>query len=390
MKMKPKPTNRQRNRRKAVAPQPQSQTTRGLPNKLRSTNTITRSLGNKLAIGRRTTNAYLSCRMMPFSGEGRAALPDGSNTNFVVTDSFAIDNIAMTGAGSRSFIIQTMPTLPQLAMIGSTGGIVINGQTSGTLSSYAIGSVPGLTWTPICIPSIFNTSCVPGTPYADPWSASSMRFINIAFRIVYTGPVNTCSGSLTVTPNNCVFVDANATTREGLRLFPVNMAGTALSTPYPGGTPMLATDLQIASSAFTRASRTFRPEQGVTLIAPHTGSSFDNIAIGRTPYALISASQSTAAVTDINPALRQVTYNGVEYAGIACYDNGWGGFQIAFENINADASFRIESMVCMEVCPMVSSPYYPMSQRSSPPADKAVLDQAAKLVAEKGIAAAGE
>lgn len=324
---------------------------------------------------------------MPFSGEGRAALPDGSNTNFVVTDSFAIDNISFTGSGSRSFVIQTMPTLPSMAIVGSTDAMNVNGIAVGVLSSYSLGSLPGTSWVPIATPSIFNSSCVPGSLYSDPWSASAMRFINLAFRIVYTGPVNTCAGSITVTPNNCVFVDANATTREGLRLFPANIAGTAQANPYPGGTPMLATDLQLNPGAFTRASRTFRPEQGVTLIVPHAGTSFDNVAIGRTPYALIATSQSTSAVTDITPAIRQVTFNGIEYCGIACYDNGWGGFQIAFNNINADASYRIESMVCMEVSPMVTSPYYPMTQKSSPPKDDGALAQAADMVNKGGIAA---
>lgn len=384
--MKPKP-QRKGKRRQASNQQTKP---KGLPNATRTPGTIIRKMGQQPPVTDHGSNLFLNCRLNPFGSMGKAALPDGSNANFVVTDSFAYDVITFSGTGgAKTFILQTTPTLPHMALVGSTSdGFVVNGVPTGSLSSYAVGAVPGQSWTPICIPAIFNTSCVPGSTYADPWTASTMRFTNMAFRIVYTGPVTTCAGSITVTPNNMAYTDANATTQEGLRVFPANQAGTAQANAYPRGTPMLATDISVNEGAFTRASRTFRPEQGVTLICRHTGSSYDNVTIGRTPYVAIATPQSTGGTTDITAAVRQITRNGIEFCGIACYDNNWGGFQVTFNNINPDASFRIESMVCMEVCPMVTSPYYPMTQQSSPKADPKALDAANEHLNKNSISSA--
>lgn len=351
---------------------------RRTPRQRRSLNARPRTLGSVVnALGSKSPpqdygSHYLSCRLSPFNAGGRAAIPDGSNSNFIVVDAFSVNSISASTAG-QSFIIQTTPTLPSLAMISSLNNITVDGVVISASTGYQPGGSLGTSWTPICIPSSFSlASCIPGTLYADPWNSTAMRFVTFGFRILYTGPVTTCAGSIVVTPNNIAYVESTSVVAAGLNVSVGNASAVSVGN-LPSNTPILSTDFNANLSAMTRASRSFRPEQGIELLSRHAGTTYELVPLMTTPGAPILAGTGVAPSTTVPCILRQTGIGGQLNGGIIAYDNAWSGFQIAFNNVNADASFRVEAVVCLEVNPSITSAFYPLTQKSSP-MQKGALD----------------
>lgn len=351
------------------------------PVKPRTTSTIINALARKPANAPHA-HSYISCRLDPFRGDGRTAIPDGSNSNYVVTDSFASDRISVSTAGA-SFTIQTSTTLPALALVNSLDAITVNGVSISASAALLPSATANRQWVPICVPSAFQAIDVkPGQGVTDPFQCSGWRIVTIGFRIVYTGPVNTCAGSITVTPNNVTYSPQNMTTAAGVVLKAWGPAGTDLGA-YSNNTPLLAADVSNSSTAMTRASRTFRPEQPITLLSRHSGTTYRVTPTAATPYGVIANSPvSTSPSADFYNYGRQLAGNSAN--GVLSYDNDWSGFQICFNNLNADASFRIESVVCLEVNPGVTSPFYPLTSRTSP-SDKTAIEAAERAVAQLSI-----
>lgn len=329
-------------------------------NKVRTLGTVVHSLAAKSPT-LKYSNPYVHCRRSPFTGRGGAAIPDGGNSNFVVNDTFAIDTISVSTAGA-SFIIQTTPTLPSLAMVASLGPLTVNGTSITANGQWQPASdALGKQWTPIAIPSSFIGAYTPGTNTLDPWNSTSWRFIAIGYRIIYTGPVVTCAGSIVVTPNNVSYAPGTMSTAAGAVLRATSNTNTDLGA-YLASTPLLQMDITSNPVAFNRASRTFRPEEQIMLLAQHSGTNFDSKPTPGVSYGVVS-SNSVASNVPISAynILRQVGNNGV-----IVWDNAWSGYQIAFSGLNADASFRFETVVCFEVNPSISSPFYAMTIKESP------------------------
>lgn len=372
VKQRTKPVPRRR-------PRQRSRKRLGLPKQVRTLGTIVHTLAAK-SPALNYSHPYVHCRRSPFTGRGGAAIPDGGNSNFVVNDTFAVDNISVSTAGA-SFVIQTTPTLPSLAMVASLNPLTINGNaiTANTVLQPASG-VLGRQWTPVAIPTAFVGSHTPGSNAVDPWSSIGWRFITIGYRIVYTGPVTTCAGSITVTPNNVSYAHAGMATGTGITLRGASITNTDLG-PYNLSTPLLQMDITTNISAFNRASRTFRPEENIMLLSQHSGNNFEVKPTPSCPYGVVTSDSVVAntATTAYN-VLRQVA--GAN--SIVVYDNAWSGYQIAFTGLNADASFRFETVVCFEVNPSIASPFYAMTVKESP-RDQIALDHGNKVASNGAI-----
>jgi len=383
--MKPK-TNQ------ANKPKSKKVTRTGLRNDLRNVATITAKLKRStMAIAPKQMDPYLSCRMNPFVAPAKqtGGIPDGSNSSFILVDMFSADTIATQG---HNCIIQTMTALPMTAMIagspaGVPGQLTVNGRTVYGIANLQPGSTLGSLWYPLGVPQPYsNTNYSPGTVASSQFTATKARLVAIAHRLIYTGPVNTCAGTITVTPNSCTFTEAGTTVESG-SLFGVGLdVGTTIQTggyAVPGGTATLAMDVNTSLSAFVHGSRTYRPEDGVTVTSTHNGPDFELQPISPMSRAVLTGAIMAAAdYTARHNTLIGAASDGtpIGASGVTWYDNAWSNFQIAIQNPNTDATYRFETVVCIEYTPSLTSPFAALTKAKSPTVKPEILKQAEAVV----------
>lgn len=345
-------------------------------NARRTTTTIINDLSKQMA--KTHMGGYVGCRLDPFHSAGGLGIPDGGNSNFIVTDNMSVDNFsAITSTG---FTIQTIPALPCAALIAPRAGTMfVNGtQVTAPIQDQPNSALKKNSWYPISIPASFQNAAGakynPGVLSSDPYGSSKGRAISFGYRLIYTGPVNSCAGVITVSPNDASFHPLGTVQTGSIS---INGPSEAFLVASPVGTPLLAMDIIINPTAVTRASISFRPEQGVMLLPRHMTNDYKIIPTCDVPYAVLAESiYDPSAIGGFydniimadNPVLASTKYNG----GIIWYDNDWSGFQLVASGLNADATFRWETVVCFEYNPAVTSPFAATTLKSSPKSDQAL------------------
>lgn len=332
---------------------------------------------------------YLHCRMDPFTASGGTAIPDGSNANFMVSDARSADTISLA-AGTKDFVIQTFPMLPYMAAITSTSttagpALTVNGGPVWGSSSYdpsALSSASSLRYYPLSkVPAYLQGGqfVAPQLKYNDPYTSSSARLVSVGYRLTYTGPVTTCAGSITVTPNSTSLnlnayntsVAASTTTPGQVSIGARNITSASI-TYAPIGTPIATADLRISSTALTRESCVFRPEQSIVILPRHRTRDYKLKSTAVTPYVIgfsdIGSSSSTAEFISLFTASTPTTS---DYA-VMWADDDWEGVTIVASGLNADASFRWDTVACFEYVPLINSVFAEMTIKSSPNDAKAM------------------
>lgn len=333
-------------------------------------------------------NPYLHCRLNPFTGEGRTPIPDGKNSAFVVIDTMTVDTIVCSQAGT-GFTIQTLPCLPAMAALrpDPSVNLVVNGLSITAPANINPGNVTAANASyPIAIPTPYLTvPAGPGTAVADPYSATKARLVSVGYRLIYTGPALTCSGAVVVTPND-VALSLNATATSASN----PPTGTSFSLlgedrlqvpnyTAPIGTPILSIDINNPTTTMNRESVTYRPEQGVLILPKHKTSDFKIQPLFTEAMAIVANFNTN--VTMPAQFRNLLTTSGVGYnGGIIWYDNDWSSLMIRVTGANADASFRLETISCIEYTPNLSSAFAPTTAKSSPYQPK-VLEEARTLTA---------
>jgi len=312
---------------------------------------------------------------MPFRGTGATAIPDGGNSNFAVIDTFVADTFNMTSANS-SFVLQTLNCLPALASISPIPGntIVVNGVTHVTpISINPSATTPVNTWIPIGIASAYSASTyTPGKVVVDPYTSTKLRWVSVGYRLLYTGPVNTCSGSITITQNDVAFTNSGSVNSASL-INTINNNGNVVS-PIVAGTPLLTLEQYSSNTSVARTSTTYRPEQGVMIVPSHKTTDYKIATTTDTPYAVI-ANTSVVTAGPLYNHLRNTSTSNPYDGGIMWFDNDWSTYQIVGTGLNADASFRFETVLCFEVNPSIGSPFYNLTMSKSPPKNEDALKQ---------------
>lgn len=246
---------------------------------------------------------YALCRSNPFAGHGGASIPDGQNSNFVVTDTFAVNNFQPTAAG-QTIVIQTLNTLPALAMMGSTTNFIVDGTTVTALGALQpVAGTVNTTYYPICIPGPYVGTGAPGTLFADPYNSVTARMISCGYRLLYTGPATTCAGSITITPNPIGWAPTATATAGGLGLLAPTIAGAA-GAALSAGAVSLDVDMTINPTTMTRASFTVRPEQGLTVVPKHKASVFKLQPTYPMPYGPIANANTAIGAGNLNLLFR--------------------------------------------------------------------------------------
>lgn len=348
----------------------------GLHNAVRTPGTIIRHFAMAPKGKQAPLSHYVQCRSDPFNGHGGSAIPDGQNSNFVVSDSFSINNISPSAAG-QTIVIQTLNCLPALAMIGSLSNFTVDSQLVTALSSFVPSTTATTTWYPLSIPPSYAGIGSPGSTFADPYNSTTARMISLGYRLIYTGPATTCAGVITVTPNPVSWTPGGISAIGSLGIVDANSAGVA-GAALTAGIPFLSGDFTINPTALTRASTTFRPEQGCYIVAPHKSTVYKNQQTYPNPFAPIGGFNTAIGATNMPCLLRQ---NPTVNPGIVWFDNDWQTFQIVISGVNADASYRLETVCCMEYNPAVSSVFYPLTIKST------VMKTSELVAAEKAVQA---
>jgi hypothetical protein len=303
---------------------------------------------------------YVVCRLNPFEGKGKVGIPDGGNSNFIVVDTVAIDNLSFSGVSN--FLIQTLPTLPFASVLMNYSGnvITVNG------NAFSSGVYPPLATTvnsmsyPLGYISQYNTATFQpqvGLAAPDPFSGVNARIVQIAYRIRYTGPVNTCSGNITVTSNDVslqqeALLTTNTTATGNLVSGQSALNSQVTSTNYfTAGTPVLGVGCSTNPNIMNRTSVSFRPEEGVFLTLKHKTNDFkvrDLFGVGP----MLAFNSKMAPATANYHGIPSGNYcQGTNTATINFFDNDWQSYQIVFTGINSDASFRMETIYCLEFSP---------------------------------------
>lgn len=302
---------------------------------------------------------YVHCRVDPFTADGKGAIPDGSNNNFVTIDKRVFDTIASGGEPNvpYSFNILTTPTFPcSAAVTSSTVPIVVNGITYNVPTTTGTSGLPkqDRSAAPLSVVDLGdgNGFYFPGISTRDYATSTSARLVSAGYRLVYTGPTNTCAGTITVTPSDSVFQHFNQST-GGTNVLNVAGADDGYN-PVGASTGYLSMNGFQAGSYMTRESVTFRPEQGIVFMPRHKTRDFkiqstQDITLGVVANPLDSSATNgfkNYLYANANK-LTEATFRG----GICWYDNDWSGATISVQGVNADATFRWETIWCMEFNP---------------------------------------
>jgi hypothetical protein len=339
---------------------------------------------------------YVHCRIDPFGSDGTSSIPDGANTSFITSDTRMFDNISLTQpslSSTYSFAIQTLPTLPSSAIItGASAPLTVNGVniTDATMLTTLDGPSSTSYKAPLSVlpPYIGLPSAtgnyLPGTVYNDPYNSNTARLVAAGYRLIYTGPALTCQGIITVTPSDVGIADGPDTENPGNALGLRDTAGTIV--PLANFTPQLALDAGLNSKAMTRDTVTLRPEQGLTFIPRHKGANYKVQPTTDMAKAILANGSNIGTVGANNMFGRNnvaasSTYNG----GTIWYDNDWTGCKICVQDVNFDASFRWETIWCMEYNPAPGGVLSTLTKEATKSAPSEII-QAEKILAQMPIA----
>jgi hypothetical protein len=381
-------TSQRRSRRKPRPPRQGNTGTKdtngvgnGLSQNYKTTNQIEKSLMALSISGRnKGLPPYVKCRLNPFytNPGGPAGIPDAGNTNFIVVDSLTFDTITCVGTGG--FTVLTMPTLPSMALItgaGSVGAtdININGVSYRNLANTAAS---------ISIPPQYKTGTAyaPGSNADDPYSSANARLVSVAYRIMYTGQANTCSGTITVTPAPIGFANGGLITSG---VSPPSATTTACSVvdytgaviyQCPYNTPVLIMDggnglLSTASNlTYTKDSVCFRPEHGAFITPRHRTNDFKCYPTSADPPVLIYNQTVNLPGTNYTAVSRN---NSPNSTGIVWYDGDWGAVQINVAGVQPGHTYRIECASCFEYGVGLTSAFSPLAQKTSESKPKEIV-----------------
>lgn len=341
---------------------------------------------------------YLHCRIRPFDATTSTGRPDGANRDYFVNDMLTYDVIQCTN--TNGFLIQTVAALPFTAGITGLAPTGSDINVNGVAYVNHVGPVAGQTiLMPIGVFPEFTklNAFVPGQATNDPWTSQGARLIAVGYRLTYTGQSAFCSGSVVVTPNKMAFnVAGSSTGVNNTELISNVYDPTQALITQQGSVPIISSDWDFNSAAFTKDSTIFRPEQSILILPSHIGREYQNRPISTIPYYVANGLQSLATNTGTaNNLYSQFSSNTVGQgynSGVIWYDNDWTGVQVAVTGITvglggALPSFRWDTVFCMEMTPSNASPFSRVTLKASEhrPAELIEADKAVNN-AQTGVA----
>jgi hypothetical protein len=327
---------------------------------------------------------YTASRMNPFLANSNMGVPDGTNSNFICSDSLAYNDIqCITNAG---FVIQTLPCLPASAGISGLGtagayDIQIDGSTYFNTANYNANFYPISV-----LPSYYPTSYVPGVVVNDPYNSAAARLVAVGYKLTYTGQSALCSGTITVTPNNAGFASGpqvtSLLTGTGQITVQQNNATQLGLGNQPIGMQILSLDIATFPNAYTKDSVVFRPEEGLLVLPRHRTKDYKLMPTVDNCYAAVAEQATTGFAGNKSTYF---TTDGVGQRNVIWYDQDWSSVQIVVRGIQPGATFRWETAWCMEYTLPGSSPFMQFAEKASKDLP-AVINKTEKMISKIPIA----
>lgn len=355
-------------------------------NPVRSTDSIIHSLAKstgQMVLTTSAADAYSCCRMYGIIPRSPPSIPDGCSGKHMAVCLYNIDRVSPGSAG-QTLYIQQNGWLPAPLYISSPAATAfsVNGIAC-SVARVPLGISPEY--------SIGIPNSTPGNTLdaLDVYRASGVRIVSNTVIIKYTGPVNTCAGMIRAFENHISVSD------------PIMTTGTSATTTAPttgigfAGTNTAATNTRFANSGtgICQLDGSFnpvpppdnfscRPEKGMVVRMKHRSSTFAQRPIYPTPLGFYAGSATISAATGF--ATNAVCEIGQYGGGFISYDNNWVGNAIALENLNADASYTIETMVCVEFTPQANSAFVKLT-KAGPPANRKIIDNVEQQLNNQGV-----
>jgi hypothetical protein len=183
--------------------------------------------------------------------------------------------------------------------------------------------------------------------------------VSIGYRLIYTGPTQTCSGSISVTSNDVSFEKVNGpnayTTptagQSAIQYSGVSQTGSGYFVPE-GATTVRCT-VAIIPNSINRSTQTYRPEEGIMLVPKHKTNNFKIVDLMDSPACLLGDAATVAGSTGATyyhliPHNANSGYGPGQSPGVVFYDNDWQSYCISATGLNVDCSYRLETIVCAE------------------------------------------
>jgi hypothetical protein len=349
----------------------------------RTTNTIESTLAKaERKMAKMTFDPWLGCRLAPWMNTGTSALlPDGVRDPRLAMDLYSYCNVSGLSAGTNfSFIVY--PFYPWNAAIVVDSGKLSLGTINAATAVVTVSAA--YTQTP-CNFTAAATSWVD-----DPFATSSKTYVNadkgrvtsMGWRLLYTGPVNTCAGIVNVT-SSPLTNDPTIPKVKGT----ISVQGSDLGGVGSIGTATKSVNVIPMSPLGATSSKdmvTSRPEAGLKGIVRHSSSTFPWKEIWEQPVLLTQAAVGVDNVGGNVAAMNSSKYGttGVydavaptNFGTVQMIDDDWDQVRVSVTGPNTDASFRFETWQCIEFVPNVNSVLYGIANSDT----KGSVEVASKL-----------
>jgi len=356
---------------------------------VRTPDTIIRQLARKTAqmVLNGGMDDYSCCRLLGTIPRSIPSIPDGSSGKHICVCLYSLDRINLTGATAPGqLVLQLQAWVPlNLTAVCTTSAFALNGNTYNAGVIAPGGVAPEF--------QISQAQTTPGwtSSALDVYGATAMRIISLTSKITYTGPVHTCSGAIRIYENHMSLNPAFQTTSTsststapttGIALNIYN--GSGASTAYaPVNTPVLTIDGASVGAIVPPMHQSWRPEAGVIVRCKHRTNKFESVPVAVTPLGMTAATPTTLGN---NRVFNSYTATSSNYGGgILGFDNDWTGVTVLLDGINADSSYTVETMCCVEFQPSVGSPYYKLT-KESPSANPSSIRKVDATLRSEGVA----
>jgi len=354
----------------------------------------------------RSMDPWIMCRLNPDASHGGVQKPDGvGSCRSITVDHFVADTILCnTSAG---FTVQTYPGfLPFTAAIngnGSSGTNDINVNSvafhnSGTAGNWApvgVATEWASTYTQLQGWSPMNTAALPKN---DPYTSAKARILAVKRRLIYTGSLTNNSGFVTVTPSPyCLSENFGVITGTSTALvageFTAALKDSAQTTTTGAnvGIPFYSLDVELPTTAlFNKDTVLHRVEQGIDILSKQAGSVHQFVAVPDSPY-FVCPNQNLAlpaAGSVVSNVVVDMIVGGTFASGVFINDTTWCGELINVTGVTTGATFRLETIVCVEYELQSASPLAPMAMKPPAPRVQAV-SLAQQMVNNMPVAVSG-
>lgn len=300
------------------------------------------------------------------------SIPDGASGKHVAVCLFNYDNISTTGNIPWSFTFQTTPTLPIGSIISSVDPLRVNGRNIAPYVRYPLSLAP----------AFMGSNAYAGLPgsisnNSDVYDAASYRIISIRYKITYTGPAVDAAGSLLAYPTGLSFQPIGETSSTSATATPpasgryarlYRADGLAANYSYcRQGTELVYADgIKTAGLAtFPPSTTSFRPEQRIVIVPRHKTGTYRNIPVRDTAMCLTTTTTQTGDTVEF-PSWTCSTSTDASgwFSGVIGYDEDWESVIVDANDLNPDASYLIETCICVEFSPKPTSAFYALAKDS--------------------------